>query len=130
MKVSLVVGDWSGDGHEKTDTFVFEIAGIKSYQEIPEAFYAGVKIIGVNINSITSDYENDTISSKDGLLLKAHGYTPRPDTWVAPNGEISLSPAEYAEAYMFTCKVGKPQISYKMVDPERVLNIGGYGLYH
>jgi hypothetical protein len=48
MKVKLTIGDWSGDGHNQSEDFVFEVN--KSVEEIRQAYKDSCKLTGMQFN--------------------------------------------------------------------------------
>jgi hypothetical protein len=74
--VSLVTGDWSGDGHSKHDTC--NISSNIDNKAMEEAYQKATKILGFDFcNDIAADYEDSLISKerldiliKNGLEIK------------------------------------------------------------
>lgn len=48
MKVKLSIGDWSHDGHNQSEEFVFEVN--KSVEEIRQAYKDSCKLAGIQFN--------------------------------------------------------------------------------
>lgn len=60
--IKFVIGDWSYDGHNMTETKTF--TSNLSAKEIEDAYYAGCEIIGGNIADYLQAYEATTIPLK------------------------------------------------------------------
>lgn len=72
-KFRVVVGDWSGDGHDKTqectvivpDRFTAEILGAN--------YKKNVKLLGVDPESFANEYEDSILPDEVAAKLEAHG---------------------------------------------------------
>jgi len=88
MKVKLTIGDWSQDGHNQYDEFVYE--SNKSVQEIRQAYKDSCKLTGIQFNHnkdytevignkygterhICTEYEDNSVSDLAKEILKKHG---------------------------------------------------------
>lgn len=90
-KVRLTIGDWSGDGHEVSEDFIFE--SNKNVEEIRQAYKDSCKLTGLSFNhnedytglklgydterQIATEYEECTISKLAVEILLKHGI----DVW-------------------------------------------------
>lgn len=90
-KVKLVLGDWSGDGHSVSNTYIFNTN--KSVEEIQQAYKDSCKLTGIQFNDckdytrlglnwdhpelkwrrICVDYEESTLHHKTIEVLKGFG---------------------------------------------------------
>lgn len=122
--ITLTVGDWSDDGHGKTDTFLIKTK--HNTKELNDAFKEGTRKIGFDLLKECDEYEKNELSEKAESCLKKAGYYGNN----APE-EGGAYPEEYIEIYLFICKLGDPDFKYKLIKPEEgnYVNIGGYGLY-
>lgn len=60
--IKLIIGDWSHDGHNLTETKTF--TSNLSAKEIEAAYFAGCEKIGGNIADYINDYEATTVPLK------------------------------------------------------------------
>ncbi len=129
--ITLIVGDWSHDGHEETDSFVYESS--LSQKELEAAYTAGSKILGFDLSAdVCKDYEDSNISRKHVDMLTAHGIECEGYEEYHPgNDSVLLEPELFADLYLQICKLGSPTFVYNPV-PSNVtcINIGGYGLFY
>lgn len=142
--VSLILGDWSHDGHSQTDTVVLKSNLDK--KDIQKAYAKGIKKLGFDfINEVCEEYE-DSLLPKDKLdLLIKHGLTVKDlglktsyeldefaeaSTNENSNG-LSLWINSYTDIYLFIIKLGNKDFEYKILegDINPSIEIGGYGLY-
>lgn len=130
-QINLVLGDWSGDGHNQTATVTIKCNLNK--KELENAFNAGCMKTGVNFDDdVASDYEDNKISeevveklSKHGFKIKDYSEDEEPE-----DGGYSLWTDGYAAAWMFIAKVGNSELEYEeMTSDSPNINIGGYGLF-
>lgn len=128
--INLVVGDWSHDGHGKTQ--LVTIRSSLSGTEIEEAYKNGVKIIGFDlIECVAANYEDSGIDAEYERKLRAAGVDL--DSTVEKTydrTEWSLWTDSYAELYLFFVKTGNPDFKFEFLNhDESNINIGGYGLF-
>jgi len=89
-KFYVVIGDWSGDGHDRSEKFLF--MSNKTVEEMQQAYKDSCKLTGIQFNhnenytdhkngygnwwQVCTEYEDGTIK-KDALeVLKEHGCKP------------------------------------------------------
>lgn len=90
-KMYLVLGDWSNDGHGKSDKVLLE--SDRTVKEVQEAYKASCKLTGVSFNHnddytgldrdyedskhyrIAVDYDSPVIPAKSLEILKKFGFT-------------------------------------------------------
>lgn len=119
--LNLVLGDWSGDGHSKTDTVTIETN--LSKKEVWEAYSAGAKLIGVDLcNSVAAEYEDNKICRDDVAKFADAGYECEIDDY------NSIYTEEFTALFLFTVSKGRPDFVYEICKNQD-LHIGGYGLY-
>lgn len=100
QKFKVVIGDWSQDGHNMYDEFVFE--SNKSVKALQEGYKKSCKLTGLQFNhnddytglpeakdwktakqtTIWTDYEDNEISDEQLKTLKTHGIIAREDDYV------------------------------------------------
>ncbi len=81
----LTLGDWSGDGHEETDQYVFQIN--YPVADLQQAYKDSCKKVGIQFNhnenymgtggnvydQIFTEYGDNIIPYEEAALLRAHG---------------------------------------------------------
>lgn len=122
--VNIIVGDWSDDGHGKTETFA--IKSNITRDEIDKAYTQAIKTYPkLNaFDSICEDYEDNSIPEDLLDELKLLGY--QPPKWMEK--EFRVSREEFVDIYLFIVKLGNPAFEYSHVNHNE-LTIGGYGLF-
>lgn len=135
--VTLIVGDWGGDGHDKTEDYIYNIN--ISYAELIAAYESGVAIIGYDLKDYCNDYEDREIPIE--LLQSVYNKLkelPVGEAWEIINDIVTLSEyfdkisvyhSEYAELYLAIAKIGNPDLTYQQVTGTTI-SIGGYGLFY
>lgn len=136
--IRLIVGDWSDDGHGKTD--VIRIKSNLSQKKLAKAYDKGTKKVGYNfMNEVAAEYEDGTISHNQYTRLKELGFDKyeietsfwydKKDKTPLDKRTYSISPSEYADLLLFICKLGDKSFEYEEVeDDSDSWTIGGYGL--
>lgn len=136
---TLVVGDWSGDGHDKKDATVIR-ANLDSKQ-IMKAYKKASEKLGFNfIDDVAADYE-DRILSRDrlktlldnGLDLEVLGgdYEIKEAKECLEDEDsegVSLWIDSYRDIFLFIVKLGNDSFEWEESHGDS-LNIGGYGLF-
>lgn len=134
-RVKLLVGDYSGDGHNITQDY-YVLTNL-SCKQVQSSYKEGTKKIGFNFsNEVCRNYEDGSISKDKWAKLKEFGYVPRSydgeefelEENVAGDG-FTLDSQTFADIFMFICKLGNPTLEYKFVEEDNSINIGGYGLF-
>ena len=70
-RVSIVIGDYSGDGHGQTETVTVDISGGDiSDAALSRSFDEAVKEVGFSPYEVLNQYEDSTLSSADWDALK------------------------------------------------------------
>lgn len=115
---TLVLGDWSGDGHSMTTRYV--IRSTLTVEGIKAAYLKGAAIIGVDVSQEVAG-DDESIDEVSAALFTEAGMEIDP-------GHLRLE--NFLELYLFTVKVGEPTFTYEIVpDTTTHINIGGYGLF-
>lgn len=139
---TLVLGDWSDDGHGKTD--IVMLASNLDSEEIAEAYEKASKKLGFNfINDVAADYEDNELPTdylkklvEYGLSLKQvfeYEYDIERAEKALENEDsegVPLWPDSYTQIFLFIVKLGNPEFEFKILedDTDRI-DIGGYGLF-
>jgi hypothetical protein len=145
MKINIAVGDEGGDGHEKNEQVTIESNLTK--KELEKTYKKSSKILGFDFCKIAAtDYENSEVPIKYFQALRDSGYQgvieaeedyniliakpkDKRERWERNLKGPSVTMDEYIDIFLFICKLGDPQLKYKIVhDDNDYLHIGGYGL--
>lgn len=142
--ITLVLGDWSDDGHGKTEPF--NILSNLNDEALLKAYKKGTKQLGFDLikNSCNSN-EDNAISQKhldllikSGLTIKDLGITSDYDLKDAEeafeegNDEgLSIHTEIYTNIFLFIVKLGDKNFQWELLKGELnpTINIGGYGLF-
>lgn len=130
--LTLRVGDWGGDGHERTEDILVRVN--KPPEDIETAYYAGVKVCEVDIKKLVADYEEWDIPSAELRKLHQHGILRDwnfDEESLSEDFSLLYEIDMYAEIYLRIAQLGDPDLKYETVenDENPVLCIGGYGLF-
>lgn len=137
--IRLIVGDWSGDGHNQTETVVVECNLTRT--ELFTAHNAGCEKLGIAFDNVCADYEDNFISKDVWDKLEAAGLTfedlpdQASDSYYARSkftstGQFPIWINDYAYIYMFIARQGNPELDYHVItDDKTTIQIGGYGLF-
>ena len=117
--INLTVGDWSGDGHEKTETALFDVSCTR--EEFLSAYKKGTEVLGFDIASFCQDYEDCSVPTYLSAKLQQHFPNEWDDAVDDEDDEafFDIGVDEFMSAYILTVRLGNPDI-----------NIGGYGLFY
>ena len=133
--IRLVVGDWSGDGHEKTQDIW--ILSNRTEKQIQKAYKAGTKQVGFDLSeTVCRNYEDCYISKEKlktlaslGMVLRSHDGTPY--ELEQDEDRFVMEAETFADMYLFIASLGDPDLKYQYdYTPDNHINIGGYGLFH
>ena len=128
---TVTVGDWSDDGHGKTDTHL--INSSLSKHEMETAYKAGAKILGIDmVANLCEEYEDGTVDKGTVDAFKATGLDlyNLSDKWDREEfDEIGKLSARglWVAMWLHVCKLGATDLVAFHID-EADINIGGYGL--
>lgn len=147
--INLVVGDWSSDGHGKTDTYSYEVN--KSQKEIEAAHKKSCNKYNIRFNSWCEDYEDNSMPLKDLLKIQDVILSEKePDTDYSQleadiaeilednEGDIDYDDIShklnvpgstvFASLYLGIAKLSMQSLTYTPVESDEI-KIGGYGLF-
>jgi hypothetical protein len=140
FKVTLVVGDWSGDGHGQTDTIIIE--SNLDAKKIMSAYKKGSKKLGFDwINDVGAKYEDNLLPIDKLKKLIEHGLNLEEIfyDWEVEEAQrllkddnskgVQLWSHSYTTAFLFITKLGNKTFEYNFIVDDNRLNIGGYGLF-
>ena len=155
MQIKLVIGDFSDDGHGKTETVIVETR--HTAEQIIEAFQKGAEKLDLkttyikgwpllNIDGLCSNYEDykfpKDIAAKLGVTLSEDVYisafwenkdiNQEWNDFVAKDGKLEkYATLSYCAVWLAIALQGDPTIKMSVVqDTMPKINIGGYGLFN
>jgi len=132
--ITLVVGDSSGDGHEKSENFSF--LSSHNAEDIRLAYQSAVELIGVDLcadvcevyeDCYVSDQDAEKINAALGNILFAL-YDDRDEEDIKSGIPLRLDTDGFVQVYLAYIKLGNAAIQMIPVEGTR-LTIGGYGLF-
>ena len=130
-QIELIVGDSSGDGHEKTEMII--IKSNLDKVELAQAFADGCKKTDVDFeNLVAAEYEENTISQELVDKLVPHGFDISEYSEDENPGDhgYCLDVDGYVAIWLFIAKVGNPRLVYEdMTETSPRIYVGGYGLF-
>ena len=132
MYINILVGDWSADGHGKTETETY--TSNYAADDIEQFYSEAVEKLGFDITKYFDSYEDDTIEqsildpvidrlyeplSKTALLVAA--------TWDEDDTVYHLDPSIMIEIWTAMASfAGADLVKVTIQD----IRIGGYGLFY
>lgn len=132
--ITLVLGDWSHDGHEKTETINIRSNLLKA--GIEEAYALGTEKLGFDFcKEIAADYEDNMLDNEKWEALKKLGYQDddlEEDGIKYNEGDISLWTDSFTDIYLFIVKLGNDEFEFEYLSEVQnpQIKIGGYGLFY
>jgi len=136
--ITLVMGDWSHDGHSKTyNAYIKSNLDVK---QIQKAYEIGSKAIKIDlVEDICADYEDQTLKFKDfkkfidaGFLKKYDGFNEDELKSIKNKTDLEYIDTDlYLELYLFTVFCGSDKFKYEILEnpDDTNIDIGGYGLF-
>lgn len=121
--IDLIIGDYSGDSHDKKERYSIE-SNI-SLSALKRAYKRGTKKLGFDfIGSVAAEYEDNSLSENYVDILKSKGYD------FTDIDTDSLEEDIYLDIFLFIIKLGNDSFKYKLKEEsDDRWNIGGYGLF-
>ncbi len=125
--INLTLGDWSADGHGKTDTIT--ISSSLTAKQLEAAYKRGCKKIGFDLTEeVAEQYENSILEEEVAEKLRAAGFKVE-DIVGTYEGELdNLCVESFVVIWLFIVKLAKPDFEYKIINNADI-KIGGYGLF-
>ena len=128
----LVMGDWSDDGHGKTEDIV--IKSNLTSKQLEAAYNKGVKKLGFDFAEVCcADYEDSEVPEEyQEKLLKAGfaDYLPEDQLEGGGNWFDDFYTDSYVWVWMFIAYLGDPKLVWEKAKEVNSINIGGYGFFH
>lgn len=128
--ITLEVGDWSNDGHGRSEKFAFGVNADCSV--VRKAYKQGKEIVGIDIAELCKEYDDCVIPADIMQKLFDAGFTI--DGWEDIDYEdVKINdywcePEVFCDIYIFICHKGNPELLFKPNFNDNI-TIGGYGLY-
>lgn len=148
MKMKVILGDWSNDGHGMTEMFVVEIPHMKDRAEVGKFYKKGVEKLGFDLTKeVCREYENPMMRDYHYEILLDDGYVPYefklqeskydeiPD--YSEEEDVYITTELFLDIYMHFVSVGyadevgsSKSFYYHVADDDmEQMRIGGYGLF-
>jgi hypothetical protein len=119
--ITLIIGDWSNDGHGTTEKYLIESNLTK--KDLLSAYKKGCGIIGFNLSKmVATEYMDNCISEAHLEKLTKFGFVNR-------RNDLKLDVCLFAEMWLFISKIGNPKFDWKCIPDNSTIDIGGYGLF-
>jgi hypothetical protein len=134
--VNIVMGDSSGDGHDKTETFTLSIN--RTPDELNDAYNRGLELGMPSIVGQCEDYQDHALTERfvEAFIAAVDAH---PEAFTTTDREILREKLEDAQEwcmpedfmlfYLAVCKVGYPDLMWTVVSDTTNIFIGGYGLF-
>lgn len=120
-QIKLVFGDWSNDGHGRTEDFV--IVSNLSVNAMNKAYRNGSGILGFDLcDTVGKHYGDNDLSLAKKNMLVSHGYS-------IPSATENIWTDEFISIYLFVVKLGNPEFKYEHANLGEI-HLGGYGLFN
>ena len=144
--ITLVLGDWSGDGHDKTR--MISILSNLDKDTLFAAYKKASKKLGFSfIDDVCGDYEDSLLPKeklniliKNGFKIENLGFN-KTNTYLLNEANeafnesgsdgLYLSEETYTNIFLFIVKLGNKDFKYEILKGKLnpTLDIGGYGLF-
>jgi len=112
-RFKLVLGDWSGDGHNITEAYTVECD--LTLDEAREAYFlAKEKLPDLDPGSFCKDYEDCVLPEKVFNKLKELGCAL--GGWEVYDADYGLEPEYLAEIIVWFLNQGNPKLNARLVD--------------
>ncbi len=136
--ITLSVGDWSGDGHGKSDSIV--IRSNLDKKAIEKSYRKATKELGFDFcKDVCAEWEDNNLPKEMLDALVERGLktvkmdidfdierSKKDNEW-----EVHLWVNDYANIYLFIVALGNKEFQYIPLDGDinPTIHIGGYGIY-
>ncbi len=126
--IRLVVGDYSGDGHNKSESFY--INSSLSKKNMQEAYINGAKKLGVDlVNDICTNYEDSRLPPEAKKIFMDAGFEDKYDYELDDEESMAYN-HQWFDLYLFTVWYGNNDFEYLMENQNaETIIVGGYGLF-
>ncbi len=151
MRYKIAIGDWSGDGHEKSENFIFE--SNKDYKDVIQAYKKACELSGVALHGeaskkctvLCSDYEENLFPhdafdklQKIGINLMDFADCDHTQPY-DEDGEYQAYSEGFVKLFLAMAKTQLPDFEYEIVKDDLItINVHqdgfsefmGYGLFY
>lgn len=134
-RIALEVGDWSRDGHNQSEVFIFRCT--HTQEQVEKLYEQATKILGWDFSEVVAEaYEDNRISVEDANKLLTAGVSFKGLEWeeLHPDEGIDdyhLYPELFCEVWLRICKLANPTLAWEVTnDTTHTIKVGGYGLYY
>jgi hypothetical protein len=126
--ITLVVGDWSFDGHNRTHNFA--IKSNLDVDAVSAAFEMGEEKLGVKFQETVAAEFEDNVLPRDVIeKLENHGFVLADVVGDCEDEEqVTIDSDVYVDIWLFIAKLGNPDFRYELTSHPSI-NVGGYGLF-
>jgi hypothetical protein len=123
---TLPIGDWSNDGHGKSDLYYIE--SNKPVEEVREAHFKAKDITGIDIEKIANRYEENSIESDHPVIeyLRNKKIDPR-DMFDNDEDTYYADSESMVELWVMLLQDGDPNLELKISQDHRVPMLPFYG---
>ena len=126
-KMKLILGDWSGDGHNISEKVLLEVN--HPVETIQNAYKSSVKKTGIAFHDKSGEFKGKTIATnyEQGLddipeevlkVLKEYNIE-------TPQSEDGDQTEEYTKLWFDFVKLSLPDVQYKIIE-DKIPNINGF----
>jgi len=123
---SFTVGDWSKDGHNQSDRYIFKAT--HSREDIVKAYLETCEKLGIRLhkesnewnvpNAFFCQYEDDSMSEEEIEGLEEKGldlsFLDKEEIW---QGMLQFTPIDVFEMFMSMVKFSIPEFRHEELDP-------------
>lgn len=127
--VRVVLGDWSDDGHGKTETYLVELEGVDVSDEVLNANYQAMTArVGVDLADVCADYEEYSAPLEFLEKVQEAGFAPTPHpgrTFSAEDEDFKETDLSALAVLMFYVGHEVENFAWRLVEDEVPTLIGG-----
>lgn len=126
MLVHLVIGDWSDDGHGKTDSVFIEsnLTALQIEEAYSQFFTNNLEL--ALYKDFCEDYDDVRLPEKLATFLLEAGLIMQ---GYIDTENFIVNQDEYVQIYLFIVKLARPDFKYSLIEIPKC-NIGGYGFFN
>lgn len=128
MLFSVVVGDWSDDGHGKTETFILDVTGHFTSDEIKEAYARAKARYGRGLEDVANRHEDSGVPVDWIEQMQEEGlfHVPNDYEWALGYGrhDTPSSPEDLVHILIHMIKMELPDFHAEII--HLPLLAGGY----
>ncbi len=73
MDYKIIAGDWSDDGHGKTETYIIEVTSLHSLKEMQKNYARNCEKWGHTLDGVAADYEDNSVPEDLIEKMRADG---------------------------------------------------------